>query len=74
PPNICFERVQNRKRVGEFDSIMKEYLQLLDDLYEEWSRNNFAPLKGKKYVELDGQLPTHVLVEDLCEKWVKNLA
>ncbi|MCP4651968.1 MAG: deoxynucleoside kinase, partial [Candidatus Omnitrophica bacterium] len=68
PPNICFESVQNRKRVGEFDSLMKEYLQLLDDLYEEWSCSNFAPLKGRKYIELDRQLPTRILVEELCEK------
>ncbi len=67
PPNICFDRIQNRRRIGEFNLLMKEYLQLLDRLYEKWAYNDFTPLHKGKYIELDRRLPTSILVDTLCE-------
>ncbi len=46
---------------------MKENLQLLDHLYEKWACNDFTPLHKLKYIELDGWLPTSVLVDALCK-------
>ncbi len=44
---------------------MKEYLQLLNHLYEKWAYNDFTPLHKGKYIELDGRLPTSILVDTL---------
>ncbi len=58
PPNICFDRIQNRRRIGEFNLLTKEYLQLLDRLYEKWAYNNFTPLHKKEKYQI-GRTITH---------------
>lgn len=62
PPDVCLERIRRRARPGEA-RIDRAYLKQLHRLHEEW----YATLNPRttRLVRLDGQLPVHVLTEQL---------
>ena len=66
PPNICLERVMKRNR-GSENLISLEYLQKLDEKYEELLKNH------KKVFKIDGTLSVEEINEQIMNVIVNVL-